>query len=408
MNNTLTTTAQAAPGLLRNSIDSRIVKVRPMSTPVDQISRCAGSRPARAMRVDYYSVDPKAPSAHVAVALAAGLGRKRADDVYTFTVATDNDALFEPSETVVFPEVTVRPDGKTSVPLTGYVVARTAASGLELILVNAPLDNGGRPVAPAIPEKTPIVRMGRAAAELDVQTPQFGILPAKAFNLCQIFKMQVEESTLHRLAAKEVGWNFSDQEEAAVIDMRLGMEKNFLFGSRAKIFDPDKNEEVYLTGGIWQQASRNIEITLDDFSEDTLINIARAAFTGNCGSKRKIMLCGTGLLARISSIACTRVRRASDTTVKWGITFNEIATNFGSLAVVHSEIFDQCGHATDGLVIDPDYLTKYVHIPFHAEHLDLRTSGTRNTSAVVITEASCLVLRYPDAHLRIDGVAMKP
>jgi hypothetical protein len=31
----------------------------------------------------------------------------------------------------------------------------------------------------------------------------------------------------------------------------------------------------------------------------------------------------------------------------------------------------------------------------------LRTSGQRNTDAIVITEASCLVLRHPDSHMRV-------
>jgi len=44
-----------------------------------------------------------------------------------------------------------------------------------------------------------------------------------------------------------------------------------------------------------------------------------------------------------------------------------------------------------------------VHVPFQAETLDLRRSGQRNTDAVVLTEASCLVLRYPDAHIRVTG-----
>jgi hypothetical protein len=92
--------------------------------------------------------------------------------------------------------------------------------------------------------------------------------------------------------------------------------------------------------------------------------------------------------------------------IKWGLTFNQIVTNFGNLYIVHAEVFDQCGHEWDGMVIDLDYLTKYVHIPFHTEKLDLRRSGTRNTSAVVITEASCLVLRYPQSHLRV--ISTKP
>ena len=69
--NILTTSmaAQLAPGLLRNSIDERIVRIRPMSTPVDQISRCAGARATRSMVVEYYSVDTKATDARTTKAV---------------------------------------------------------------------------------------------------------------------------------------------------------------------------------------------------------------------------------------------------------------------------------------------------------------------------------------------------
>ena len=53
------------------------------------------------------------------------------------------------------------------------------------------------------------------------------------------------------------------------------------------------------------------------------------------------------------------------------------------------------------MVIDPEYIQKYVHIPFSTEALDLKSSGLRNTDALVLTEASCLVLRYPKSHMRI-------
>ena len=35
---------EGSPELLRNEIDERIVKIRPMSTPIDQLSRYAGAR----------------------------------------------------------------------------------------------------------------------------------------------------------------------------------------------------------------------------------------------------------------------------------------------------------------------------------------------------------------------------
>jgi len=105
----------------------------------------------------------------------------------------------------------------------------------------------------------------------------------------------------------------------------------------------------------------------------------------------------------LSKLQFTRTLSAGETMVKWGIEFKELVSNFGTLYVLHSEVFDQCGHSGDGFILDPNYLTKYVHVPFQAEKLDLRASGQRNTDAVVLTEASCLVLRYPNAHIRVTG-----
>lgn len=292
----------ASPDLLRNAIDERIVHVRPTSTPVDQLSRCAGARHCGAMTVEYYSVDTKKIS---------------------------------------------------------------------------------------------------AAAELDVQTAQFEALPRKASNYCQIFKMQIEQSTLQKIADKEVGWTFSDQEEAAVIDMRLGMEKNFLFGEATRVYDYKKKEWVYLTGGIWYQARQDMKFRLSALDETIIGDLCARAFTGNNGSKKKLLLCGSGFMQALSTLPATRFISGTDTLVKWGIQFKEIVSNFGTLYVLHSEVFDQCCHPNDAFVLDPDYITKYCHIPFSVETLDLRTSGVRNTDAVVLTEASCLALRCPAAHMRI-------
>lgn len=400
--------AQAAPGLLRNSIDRRIVKIRPMSTPVDQLTRCAVSRPANAMTVEYYSVDTKPTETVVAAPPDTGAGYDRGNGVHSYFLRTEADAIFDISETILVPDIKGAPDQNgIAGPLVLYVIGRSQTDGLEVVPVNGKVNSGptgsyiGLPAG--IVAKTRLVRMGRAATELDVQSPQFSAMPQKASNNCQIFKMQVEQSTLAKIAGKEVGWSFSDQEEAAIIDMRLGMEKNFIFGTRSKIYDSVKNEPVYLTGGIWNQAGREITLDTEVLSESGLVELCSAAFTGNNGSKRKILIAGSRFMENLSKIKFHRVLSAADKAVKWGIEFKEIVSNFGSLYVVHSEVFDQCGHCDDAFILDPNYLTKYVHVPFHAEKLDLRASGQRNTDAVVLTEASCLVLRYPAAHLRVIG-----
>lgn len=396
---TTVTAEEAAPGLLRNAIDERIVKIRPMATPIDQLSRCAGARHCGSMKVEYYSVDVKPVSAKLTKAVTAADVNDDGETV-VLTLKTDADAIFSASETVLAPTVLV---GADKHPLTLYVLGNERNTGLQMIPMGLGLDEDGAP-AVAIPAGTRLVRMGRAATELDVQTAQFEALPRKASNNCQIFKMQVEQSTLVKLANKEVGWTFSDQEEVAIIDMRQGMEKNFLFGNKTVIRDPNKMEDVYLTGGIWNQTDKQFDYKPAALTTATLVDLCRKAFTGAGGNNRKILVGGSGLIEALSKVQYDKTVDAGGTFVKWGIEFKEIRSNFGSLYVLHSEIFDQCGHADDGMVIDPDCLTKYCHVPFHTEVLDLRKSGSRNTDAIVITEASCLVLRHPDAHMKVVAV----
>lgn len=383
----------ASPGLLRNEIDERIVKIRPMSTPLDQISRYGGARLCGSMKVDYYSVDTRP----VEDTTAEDYEPDRDADSGPVKLKMKNANVFEPSTTVIVPEIKASTGGS----LVLYVVSRDSTY-ISVISVNNMED--GVLVVPEIPKDTRLVRMGRAAAELDVMTAQFEALPKKDTNYCQIFKTQVEQSTFMKIANKEVGWTFSDQEEAAIIDMRMGMEKNFLFGHKAILLDPEKHEEILLTGGIWNQTENTFSYS-SLASEDALVSLCKKAFTNNAGSSRKVLIGGTGLIEQLHRINHSRVLSAEASVTKWGLDFTEIHSKFGTLYVLLSEVFDQCGMPDGGMVIDPEYITKYAHVPFRTERLDLRSAGVRNTDAIVITEAACLVLRYPNSHMRIVKTA---
>lgn len=387
---------QASAGLLVNEIDRQIVKIRPMATPVDQLSRCAGSKRSGSMIVDYYNVDTKPTTVMTTSAAIKTVDETKA------RIQTDNDDIFDVSDTLLAEGIGgYLPNGEAdeNSNLMLYVLSKDD-NGVQVMPVNG-IPGDGKMLIPDIPAKVRIVRMGRAATELDVQTAQFEALPQKAQNYCQIFKMQIEQSTLQKIANKEVDWTMTDQEEAAIYDMRLGMEKNFLFGAKSKMWDPVKKETVFLTGGIWAQAGKTFGYSDGDFTQDTVIDLMREAFTGNAGSKRKVLIGGSGLIGRLNKLDYTKMISAGENVAKWGIDFTEMRSKFGILYVLLSEVFDECGMADNGMIIDPEYLQKYSHLPFGTEALNLKSAGVRNTDALVLTEASCLVLRYPKAHVRI-------
>jgi len=392
-------TNDVAPDLLLNEIDQQIVKIRPMSTPLDQISRYAGARHSGSMIVDYYNVDTKVTS----TTLEKDFSDSEPEST-TARIYPADDSIFDATDTILVQGVTgYESDHQTEsdCDLVLYVVSRDTTNGLQVMAINGMEQGGVTNSVPDIPAGTTLIRMGRAASELDVMSPQFEALPKKSTNFCQIFKMQVEQSTLQKLANKEVNWTMSDQEEAAIYDMRLGMEKSFLFGVKSRLWDETKKEHITFTGGIWNQAGKTFHYNGTSLSASEVIEMMRQAFTGNAGSRRKIMLGGSKLIGLISQLDYNRVISAGESVSKWGIDFTELRSKFGTLYLLLSEIFDECGMESNGLIIDPEYIQKYSHVPFSAEALDLKASGMRNTDALVMSEASCLVLRYPKAHMRI-------
>ncbi len=383
-------TEEVSPDLLIGDIDSRIVKIRPMATPVDQISRLAPARKCKSMKLEYYSVDTP-PEVNT---LAAAVEQSASTDTALLMLNESN--VFCVSDTVLAPDAMVN-GHKVSVMM--YVL-ESKDNAMKVRAIGVPSGI----LFPQLVLVSRFVRMGRAAAELDVQTANAQAIPVKLTNYCQIFKAQVEQSMMQRMSAKEVGWTLSDQEEVALMDMRMGMEKNFLFGVRHRFDKGLDYGEVFMTAGIWNQTSNDFTYTKGKLDALKLVALTRKAFTGNAGSARKILVAGSGFIEELSRLNTVKSLGAVETVTRWGIDFKEMHTNFGRLYVVLSEVFDMCGHADDGMVIDPEYLQKYVHIPFKAMPIDLCRSGQRNTEAVVLTEASCLVLRYPNAHMRIMAV----
>ena len=403
---TTTLVNEHSPSLLQSEIDERIVTIRPMSTPIDQISRYKGARKSSSMIVDYYSVDSKPTSTYVSSSYVEPDANNVNSNHTKAKLSIQTPNTFEVSDTIMVKDVRgYEEDGTTraEASLVLYVLSKDEETGAILVTaVNGKNIGSVKGCVPSIQIGAKLVRMGRAATELDVQTSQFESLPIKSQNFCQIFKMQIEQSTFMKIANKEIEWDFSDQEEAAIYDMRLSMEKSFLFGIKSNIYDHLKKENVSLTGGIWWQAGKQFNYNPEEeWTHEQLVDMMKACFTGNAGNKRKVLIAGSDLIGHLNKMDAFKTISSENTLMKWGLDFNEIVSKFGKLYVLHSEVFDDCGRSGYGLIFDPEYIQKWSHVPFGSQALDLKKAGIRNTDALVLTEASCMTLRYPNAHMRI-------
>lgn len=397
-----------------SDVDKRIVKIRPMATPIDQISRYAKSSKSDSFEVKYYSVGTReitcTTNADVAAMTSGASVALPVDDVNMFTLDDTIRVLGVKAKT--------SPDGKeyaaddALVPdLVLCVCGKDPSSSMPAVYaVNGSKDSSGYPIlVPAIPAGTTLVRMGKACGELDVQTGRFNNIPMPETQYCQNFMIQVEQSTFDKIAAKEVNWGFSDIEEDGVYDMRLAMENTYLFGVKQQIKHVTKDGALtWFTGGIWYMAGKDIEVGEWDtekgcavISDENLVDITKDLFVGTgIGNKRKILFCGSDMLSAFSKIKSDKFR-LKDTVEIWNLKFKSWDTDFGEVLTIHHELFDKNGMSDCGFAMDPEYLSKKTHVSWARNVLDLKSAGIRNTDAVVIQEVSCLYLRYAKAHARM-------
>lgn len=397
-----------------SDVDQRIVKIRPMATPLDQISRYAKTSNSDSFEVKYYSVGSReikcTTTKQIEEQSTGASVVLHVDDLNMFTL---DDTI-----RVVGVKGVTGADGKAyesdenTPDLVLCVCGKDPATNLPTVYaVNGRVDSSTKqPIhLPQIPKGTTLVRMGKACGELDVQTGRFNNIPLPEVQYCQNFMIQVEQSTFDSIAAKEVNWSFTDLEEDGIYDMRLAMENTYLFGVKNKIAHTSKDGALtWFTGGIWWMAGKDIEVGTWDaqkktavISDDNLVDITKDLFVGTgIGNKKKILFCGSDMLSAFSKIKSDKFR-LKDSVEVWNLKFKSWDTDFGEVLTVHHELFDVNGMSDCGFALDPEYLSKKVHISWARNVLDLKKAGVRNTNAVVLQEVSCLYLRYAKAHARM-------
>lgn len=402
------------PEFYTKDIDSKIIKIRPMATPIDQISRYAKAQKSDSFEVKYYSVGTrpiKAKTTSLVTQQASGA---------SVTLPVDDANMFTLDDTIRvvgikgyydYQGVAYDRSDENTPDLVLCVCGRDASTSMPVVYaVNGRKDTNGATIwLPEIPSNTKLIRMGKACGELDVQTGRFNNIPTSEIQYCQNFMIQIEQSKFDEIASKEVDWSFSDLEEDGIYDMRLAQENSYLFGDKHVIFHPTKDGmATWFTGGIWYMAGKDIEVGEWDatrqeavISDENLVDICKDLFVGTgIGNKRKILFCGSDMLAAFSKIKSDKFR-LKDTVEVWNLKFKSWDTDFGEVLTIHHELFDMNEMSDCGFAMDPEYLTKKTHVSWGRNILDLKKAGVRNTNAVVLQEVSCLYLRYAKAHARM-------
>lgn len=382
-----------------NTIARKVVKVKAASNPFLTLIAGIKKEHTNSPRYEFYSVSGIPAFSYLGAAHTE-------EDTTLSTISTLNNGIFNVYDSIIVKDQKgFLEDGVTPsvCDLMLYVESRADNGQLIVSAVNGKKGTVNENIVPSIPETAKLIRAGKAHDEITLQTSPYSAMPTKDYNYVQKFKAQIEQSTLQKIAEKEVDWTFSDQEEMAIDEMKRGMTVSYLFGPR-RVKTNKAGKDVYFTGGVWYQAGLSYsygDVDKDNaITPDELIEISKKAFTTIKGSTRKTWFVGSTLLARLSKIGSSdRVMNDNVIKTRFAIDLHELRTNFGVLEIVHEMALDDNGLTDAGIIIDFDYIKKWSMADMTTTDYDMRKAGQKDVDARCITDISSLNLVNRKTHM---------
>ena len=392
-------TRDNAENLILDTIDEKVTKIRPYDVVLDTIARnIKDVKHSDSQIIRHYAIDTIDLSTKLKVAYAGG-------DKQAAIEAEDND-IFASEQTIFVDGVSgYKEDGTTVDPLRKlmlYVVGKDTTGKPLVTAVNG--KGMDRDVIPAIPAGAKLTRGGRAGSETQIQTDAYLGVPTDFPQYLQKFMAQVEESTMMKIADKEVDWDFSDQEEEAIFDMKRVQNVSFWLGVRNRIKKKNahtqKAEDIYFTEGLWTQAGKEFSFGAAPVTAENIVSLMKHAFTGNASGKKKLFICGSDMIEAFEQVEYTKVVYVGSKLQAHGVEFTSIVSKFGTLLLAHDQSLDDMGWAGNGFILDADFLRKWT-MGWRVNNFDLRGSGQSDADGRGLMEICGLVLKNPKAHSRV-------
>ncbi len=413
--------------LVDPDFDKDITLFSPDRYPLDTITRTYARkrREAGATRIQYVQKGYK-PLSDTLDTNVSGTGKTSADPCSSFTASAGNQSIevyikvstpdiWRKHDTLLMRDLELKADENGNKVISGektilydqmFWVEDKTSNYLKLLPVGGMLGTGANSdkyIVPTFDENTLLVRMGQAKHELDMSTDPYAMLPQMFDQNCQNFMAQVEESTFSMLTkTKKVDQGIKDYQSESIESMRGEMEMSFLWGEKGEF--RDGNDQVLFTGGILRVIDRTLyygqggddrTITPTDYTA-----WLEAVFTGNAGSKDRVLLAGSSLISSFTLAQETnkQIDGSKVEEVFYGVKATKVVNNLGTLHIVHAPLFNESGWQDNGVILDPEQLYRYSFIKLKVQELDLKGSGQKNATARVLQEVACMALRYPECH----------
>lgn len=380
-------------GYIDEDLDKKLVLIRPQDTPIDTFTRTiANNVRSSAWEAGGWEIGTRQTRDNVNGAVTAG----------ATSITVENGDMWLPGDTLIVHSVSSNEDAGPMLDANqqpiGLLVKEVSGNTLTV-------QRTGTLTAtvPAIADGSILARLSPAVSELEASVEGINLQPSERHYYNQTHMCQVEESVIHSLIKKKVAMDFGVYKEQTLWDFKRGMEFSNLFqiGGLSK---NKKGELVHLATGLWWQMTGQSTVDFSAAMSDQDWNaIGKAIFEGNNGSDRRLLFAGNTLLEQIANAKSYQKQiEAKNTEMVLGLRVFKIETPFGELLVKPMGSLFEGYYSKCGMVIDPNFVKKYVMEPLTTTTLDLNKTGQRRVeNAVRIHETYSLFLENLPCHRRI-------
>lgn len=389
------------PAHNKSTVSKVLTKIMPSQFPLDQMLRDLSTETTSSTKYEYFKVRSRAVCATVAEAVTGST-------TSLVNIKVNAAHFFSVNGNVLVPSFNA-----TGISNAATAVAEGGLSFTPLVLHICAVDWGTNTISvmalnatgvPDIPKDTKLYRMGTAMDELAARSEDPLSQPVKDYNYCQIHMTTVSEGVYQKLQEKEVPYGLAEFKEQALYDFRMTNEIDALFGTAQEFVDKKTNKTKYTADGLVRKiSSHKFDFSNEEkLTEDHLQSMIAQLYNCSNGSDERYLYYGTELGSAIAG--CRTIYKsleAGKTEVRFGITFNRIDTNYGTLLLKYHPLFNICGYSRAGIVVDPANVYRCIQKPLEATPLDLDKSGQSRSKDIRIDESHTLAVTNPDTHAMI-------
>jgi len=388
-------TTRVEADYIDDDLNPKLVLIRPQDTPIDTFTRTiANNVKSESWEAGGWEIGTRATVDQVYSQVSAS----------ATSVVVDNPEMWLPGDTFI---IHTESSGADAGPMLDgsnnpiSCIVQEVAVGTKTLTVKRIGDLTA--ALPQIAADSFLYRLSPAVSELEASVEGFALQPSSRKYYNQTHMCQVEESVVHSLLKKKVAMDFAVYKEQTLWDFKRGMELSNLFGIGG-LSKNKKGELVHTSTGLWWQMDRQSTVNYAAAMDDQDWNaLGKAIFEGNNGADRRLLFAGNSLLEQIANVSSYQKQlEAKNTEMVLGLRVFKIETPFGELLIKPMGSLFEGYYSKCGMVIDPNFVKKYIMEPLTSTPLDLNKTGQRRVdNAIRIHETYSLFLENLPCHRRI-------